>query len=77
MIKYYCDRCGAEVPEKDVKDDYEERASNVSIYLYTGEDDDPFVQGLTGKKSKCGMILCMNCMKSLMRWLVGGKDEQP
>ena len=76
MIKYYCDRCGAEVPETDVKDDYEERASNVTVYMYTGEDSDHFIQGLSGKKSKSGIILCKNCMKKLRKWLDGETDEQ-
>ena len=76
MIKYFCDRCGAEVSEKDVKDDYEDRAANVNISMYTGDDTDEFIQGLMGIRRKSSFILCQECMKGLAKWIVGDADEQ-
>ena len=76
MIKYFCDRCGAEVPANQVIDT-EEKTANAIITLYTDKRGDEFVQGLLGRKYKTDFILCMRCMNALSKWIEGENDEQP
>lgn len=75
MIKFFCDRCGSEVSEKNVRSDYEERAANTVIDLYTGEDSDQFIQGLSRTYYKRSFILCDKCMKELRGWIKGEGNE--
>lgn len=73
MIKYYCDRCGAEVAECSVKNGYRLPAKNATIELYTGGEDDPFVQGLNKKDFMNEYLFCDKCMAELKAWI----NEQP
>lgn len=77
MIKYFCDRCGADVPGNQVIDT-EQKTANAIITLYTDKrKGDESVQGLLGRKYKTEFILCRRCMNALSKWLEGERDEQP
>ena len=68
MIKYFCDRCGTEVPYDDTKESYDETPYNVKLEIYA-RGESPFIQGLEGYNRDKQYIYCKRCVKDLSEFL--------
>lgn len=58
-----------------MREGYRKPARNATIELYTGDEEDPFVQGLERNDKSMEYVFCDKCMNELRVWLKGGEHE--